>query len=148
VRCPDGSTEVQTVAATLVTDASAMGDLIAVGSAASISGDAAAAELLLAGNEALTQAALFGNVLVYPTRTASGLEVLTLGGAVGTNTVSFRADVWSNIRGRRSRAMTGGLRTCAIVAHEGMHLALNARGTPDPHHQILTSRMTGRIGCR
>jgi RHS repeat-associated protein len=148
VQCPGGSIEQQQVTAIRVRDPAAAGDLIAIASAARIRGDKATLALFLAGNEALVDAALFGSLYVHPTTTAEGGHVLTAGGAAGTNVLSFRSDVWANIRARRSRAMVGGLRTCAIVAHEGMHLALSARGTPDPTHQVLTPGMTGRIGCR
>ena len=148
VRCPNGKPERQAVAATPVDAPSARGDLIAVGSNASISGSAADTELLQAGNEALTDAALFGNVYMHPSRTAAGLEVLTAGGAAGTSMLSFREDVWQNIKERRSTATVGGIMTCAVVAHEGMHLALSGRGTPDLDHTVLTPKMTGSIQCR
>jgi len=151
VQCPDGSIEQQSVAAVRVTGA-AIGDLIAVAAQATMRGSAGDLSLFVEGNAALTSAVLTGSgAYSHPATTADGGRVLTAGGASGTGFVTFRSDVWSSIRSRSATAVVDparGLRVCGVVAHEGMHLALSARGTPDPGHRILTPALDRRVGCR
>jgi RHS repeat-associated protein len=154
VDCGDGTTGVREVNAVQVTDPAQIARFVAGANAARFRGNAAETQLFRDGVAEALNVAQNGKLYSHPSRVGR-LKVLTTGGVPsGTSgSITLREDLWANLsRGRYGARVPGGghgtyLQVCGVIAHEGGHSALNARGTPDPNHIRLNETWDDRTGC-